>query len=840
MILKPYEAIIEKLLTIKDDPNFDLIFIRLLTKEKESIRFLIKMELYRLAQPCPRNIDLRNKSELVCEPIDVAGQQHFLDENTRNVLLETMGLYHDSFTIGVFEKAMQTHQDLHRQLEVKQVYSTNDDQPFIVPSVMLGECFNHKNDQINFNLKVLVFQKDKPEVKGIVSELSFNSAILFLPIDHHLDLTKTLAIRFVNIDSGIERKLAGEVEYKIFNYKQNKKHIALRVKRLTSGKQISEALYQLERKCKKANQIDFSEDYNVICGLALERLYLSHYLHLAVFVAEEKTKYQIKYLLKSQKNNKIFDYFLDENKQNQLESLLTSNRITKILQEPDNKDNQLIYCFNHKVKGQLLFYSATLSELKKNNNLGLFFNFGSRKRSWRVFRIKGNKINHPRSYKHSVFPGASDKFNLKTEKELSALTHVLQIMDYSDEQAKVCYQNWQSEGGGEVNALNNYGQEKVVRASSQLLIMQFFNRIQEERYKLQTLVKLTQGKLEVESISQDISSKGFQVTLDNFVQFDPDELVNISLPRLQKISPNRELKDWPYRIVNVRDNGMILHLMAHMGEKSEHMGVEFMKEIISANKQKLVLASEEESELKQLTDGTKNLLLKQLVGMPFFIEKTAKSACLSFVGITEKPADINRLFSIKGSEPLTFNFESLFENGRKDFEEQLLFEIKMQDENMPMTWYGIFVKVDKANSSLQCKLMDRFGDYQAQLNFIKEAKKEGDFYALRVYRGGAPKPDFTHIEKELKYLTHYDEKASNSFRQKMKLIIGVGEILNITSEIEMRFPELWNESLNVKQNVKPIHKNPQPPLKDLVEADKDNSDTDQNQAVTQDVNANNS
>ena len=48
------------------------------------------------------------------------------------------------------------------------------------------------------------------------------------------------------------------------------------------------------------------------------------------------------------------------------------------------------------------------------------------------------------------------------------------------------------------------------------------------------------------------------------------------------------------------------------------------------------------------------------------------------------------------------------------------------------------------------------------------------------------------------------------------------------------------ESLNVKQNVKPIHKNPQPPLKDLVEADKDNTDTDQNQAVTQDVNANNS
>lgn len=799
MILESHNTTIEQLIPLLDNENFDIIFGRLLEKESECIRFLVKMELHRRTAICVRKIDLTDQTELPCEAVVIGEFEHFIDEEHKKILLENWALY-NKYTIGIYEKVMDNHEYLQESGQDNAIVSEEKEHPFIVPSVILGTSFNRKNEQINFNLKILVSQDKQTDIKGIMTDLSLNAAIIRLPLKHGLNFKNDLFITFSVLNENWELDyLKQPVEYKVFNYKQCPQFVIVRLKRVTAGQSLSNDLYQLSQQCIKKDKIDFSDVYHSTLGLALERLYLTHFPHLAAFITCENAEYSIQYLLKSQRNNLLINYFTDENKVNQLESMLTTERINLIINEPTNLSHQLVFCFFHTVDDKKLYFSATLSELNDNQHTNLFFNFGAAKSSWRVIKLVYNKIKPIASFKSSVLPGQNEKLNGNIENSLSQLSEIIQLIDCTNEAGKDIYLQWPATAVMDVNELKVYGQPKLPHESLQLCAMQFFNRIQEDRYKLHTLIELTQNKLKVDSLSEDISSKGFQVVLNNFVQFNPDELIYISLPRLQYLSESVKLEEIPYKIVNIRNNGMVLHLMANVTHEP-HVGVEFIKSLIASNKNKLVAVSEEESDAKQLTDALKNILLNHLVSLPFFIEKNADSGSFSMVGVSKEPCELTRLFAIEQSVPLSFDLEPLFIANKDDFEKYILSEIKMMDDSMDMSWYEIFISVNTQGHRLVCSAADKIGDFKAQLAFIREAKEQGQFIGLRIYRGVAVKADFNHIRKELKYLSFYDYKSSEALKHKLKFLSGVGDIIDVTLEIETRFPELMAPSSNAIDN----------------------------------------
>ncbi|MGL4834729.1 MAG: PilZ domain-containing protein, partial [Shewanella sp.] len=79
MSLDSHSALIEQLKPLLMEPNFQEIFQELTKDEDNSTRFLLKMELNRLASPCTRIIDLRDKSELPCTEVEHRQRRHFLD-----------------------------------------------------------------------------------------------------------------------------------------------------------------------------------------------------------------------------------------------------------------------------------------------------------------------------------------------------------------------------------------------------------------------------------------------------------------------------------------------------------------------------------------------------------------------------------------------------------------------------------------------------------------------------------------------------------------------------------------------------------------------------------------
>ena len=92
--------IINQLVPLYRDPNFDTIFQKLTANESANTRFLIKMELNRRYSPCVRVIDFRD-TDPSCQKYVILGVTHYLGKEDLKTFADEQKLYHGEYTIGV-------------------------------------------------------------------------------------------------------------------------------------------------------------------------------------------------------------------------------------------------------------------------------------------------------------------------------------------------------------------------------------------------------------------------------------------------------------------------------------------------------------------------------------------------------------------------------------------------------------------------------------------------------------------------------------------------------------------------------------------------------------------
>ena len=78
--LEEYQNIIEELKPMINEPEFNQVLSQVAATVPKQKRFLLKMELKRLARPCIRLIDLRGLVDGKCRLYTHETRQHFLDD----------------------------------------------------------------------------------------------------------------------------------------------------------------------------------------------------------------------------------------------------------------------------------------------------------------------------------------------------------------------------------------------------------------------------------------------------------------------------------------------------------------------------------------------------------------------------------------------------------------------------------------------------------------------------------------------------------------------------------------------------------------------------------------
>ena len=100
--------IINQLVPLYRDPNFDTIFQKLTANESANTRFLIKMELNRRYSPCVRVIDFRD-TDPSCQKYVILGVTHYLGKEDLKTFADELKLYHGEYTMGVYENIIAQH-----------------------------------------------------------------------------------------------------------------------------------------------------------------------------------------------------------------------------------------------------------------------------------------------------------------------------------------------------------------------------------------------------------------------------------------------------------------------------------------------------------------------------------------------------------------------------------------------------------------------------------------------------------------------------------------------------------------------------------------------------------
>lgn len=792
MSLDNHSALIEQLKPLLMEPNFQEIFQQLTIDESNSTRFLLKMELNRLASPCTRVIDLRDKSELPCTEVMLGQQRHFLDEPAKRSLFEAMSLYRNQYTLGVYEYVLTAHQQRRQKLRQGTPQADSiESEPFMVPGVVLGSYFNRAEERMNYSIRITASQMGRGEIPGITVDLSIGGARIRLAANHPFDLDKPLKVKLLELsEEYYYPDLQLGVDYQIVDSQTNGEFIWLRLKRIGGTDTLGEMLGNLIRGYKLRYKLDVNDVQVTASGLGFERHYLPHLPHLPLYLNQQTQS--ISHMLLSRDNQQIVHYFQDENDVSQLPGMLTQARLSALLAHPDNPDHGLFFSFTYNAQGCLYFYSATLAELKAQGLMPLFLGFASTKPSWRIFKLIQDKIYHEKGYRRATLPGDETKYSPLVEQQLSLFSHMMQLIDITNEDARLTYKAWQDDSN--VNALKAFGQQRLTVHKIKPISMQFSERRQEARFAFKTLVNLSQGELKASGITLDISSRGMQLTLDNPTAFSSNKPLMLSLPKLQAIAGKTQLDHLPYRLVRTRKNGVTLHLTAVMGH-TPHVGVEFLNKLIAHNKEKLEQLTENNSEVKELADGLKNILLRDLHSVPYFVEKTTKSAQVACLGVGTQRDDISDIFAAGTSDALQYNLAPLLKDGF--FKREILEPIRQMKPQQDMDFIEVFIQLTRQSRGqihLKCVLASDVGDAKAKVAFISQSKMAGRFIALRIYRGATEKPDISYLRRELEYINVHANHRAKQLEEQLWRIIGVGELLDITQEVELRYPALHQKS----------------------------------------------
>ncbi|MGL4474943.1 MAG: PilZ domain-containing protein, partial [Shewanella sp.] len=766
MIIKEYSSLIDQLKPLVMEEHFQELFEQLTAGESSSDRFLIKMELNRLATRCTRNIDLRDKTELPWEEVLVDQQKHFLDVPAKAILLESMSLYQQHYTLGVYEEVINSHKRRRESLRLaasakaKQVL----DSPFFMPLKILGSYFNRNEERMHYSLKVDIhYQGQSYAVNS--TDISVSGIRLKLPKNHALSLQAKVKLFLVElINDGVADEIKQGVEYQVVQIESTANADFVSFKRLDAMPALSELLEQLLQTYKGRYKIDVSDVLNTATGLGLERQYLPHFPHLAVFTTKKEQQWHLSYLLLSQENQSILNDFVDQNDINQLPAMLTHARIDRLLKAPQDIRQQLFICFSHNANGKLFFYSATLWELEQQQLLNLFLGFGARKTSFRIYRVNPYAIDHQIPYKASVLPLESSDYSPEVTEQLTLLQHSLIVQDLTNEQARRLYQARLDVENA--NALKVFAQVKINAHQIQQVAMEFSERRMEARFAFKTLVHIRQGDINAKAISQDISGRGMQLNLDDVLEFNTDEPLLLSFPKLQPLAGKVMLVEMPYKLVRSRRNNQSLHLVAIMGHEP-HMGVAFLKKLIEANKEKLQKLTENNAEAKELAEALKNLMMRSLPGVLWFVEKTINNAKLSCLAATTTKHLLTNIFD---NFPQGIDLSAMLGDGvlKRDF----LDPVRTMNPDYEMDFFEVFIS-KPATGSLTCLQPRIIGDINAQLNYIVKAQQQGQFYALRIYRSAAHKPDMAYIRREIEYMRPHAPQKVKELEDMLWQVIGL-------------------------------------------------------------------
>ena len=801
-------------------PNFESRFDDATKTLNKTDRFLLKMEIKRLANPCTRLIDLRGLVDGTCRAYEENGRVHYVDELAQSLFEENVTLYGE-YTFGVYEALMNTENNFRVMYQNEKANtqrsplssekkSTNkvfEKTQYPAKLFNYGPYFDRKEERMNFAIALTITTSDNKTFDAVSSDLSIKGCKFRFKVEKELVLDQIISIAFKGLEEEFQFKNEDSYQYQVKNVVQLEKHQFVGVQRYfeEENKQpdgLEKFLEGYIQGNKRRYKINLDNTIAALQSRVFEHFTLPKSNELPIFIHQVDGEFSPKYALTCHNNQSVYQYWQDERYTSTLHCLITPERVNRIKQAAKVGKALYVYSFIHYSQGKSFFYTADNIQLSDDHSLmAEFLAFAASKTDFNITQLSGLDVDPD----YSVSP-------LTLSGTLAKKDAYLSLPPPDDIQADIsnlCYIVVANEIS-EPSILAQYAQlpiEKVVTAKLKPfghkrlrtgavvddVGINFKNQRSEPRFFYQTPVVVEGGDVKWLGKSSDFSASGLKVLLEKNSALSHGAVVNVSFPKLQKITSSFNLKELPYEVVRINKKKNIIHLKVYV-EKHQHIGRSFFKALIAKNKD--TLTNDEYSMMDpELGKALRNIYSRSLItpslviqasGSRYKIETiTGNVTNQKIIHYCAKLSDRKRLYNLY---PVLNNLQAttLMQSTLK----------KMQSEDLPIVdvlYIAINSSIEQVDLAVTTKLESELTTQALKKEFIHTALKQGTFLCIQIKLSRTDEPDMTYLNPELSYITSYAIHRGKQLEQEIWSVAGVAQLLDITEEAMFRYQVIPTE-----------------------------------------------
>ena len=807
--LTEFKSLINQLAPLVDKPDFNRLLQEATAELSKEKRFLIKMEMKRLAKPCIRAIDLRTRVPNKCELISFKGITHYLHSPAVSLFEKLLNRYGE-YTFGVYEAVIalaEEHQNdilnTARASAYIEELPASQDEKYLVENVLLLDVEHRSEERMNYVVSVEIFLSGGASI--FASSIDIGCCGLKLKLKDINDLEKVKAkspvsviFRGLNAESGLNKEA---ISYEVIKVTGNFEQARIHLKRsLEEGPTaFNDYIAKLIKANKRRYKVNLDNVIDAVDNKIYEQAYSGTVPNLSILVDTNNFLQPIaKYACMNGSNKEILDYWLDENHDQRIGFLASPERIKALVDEHKNHQHAWVYSFTHVKDGKVYFYSASQAELANNESLRqVFLSYASRRVSWRVYKLSFKEVDPSLAHVPTSVPsGISrkiDKLNQalspRLESKLTKLTLMINVADVTHLQGQQCYQKLELERD-RVKELAIFGHPRN-KPPQKLLSFRYKQQEQrkETRYKLRTHLQLDNIEGTAEGISDDCSVSGLKVELLAPFEYRINSKVNVTFPELQKKTKQFLLEDLQYRVRHISYDKHVLHLEA-VSEDELSIAEQFFGLLIRTNKDKLKAISNEETipgmghALRCLQASHSSdfcIYLGKHKGGYYPIKTSMRQSQSTWVNLLKHDTPAHKI-----------NLSWLFQDKYKSeaFVRDSLRRLRSEPRPIHAEIYICFNPDEiEHEAAVDARWENELATHRSKVQFIKHARDKGHFFAFSAHITRVIRPDTSFLDQELSYLSRYAIHRAKQLEEHMWDISGQIFLTDITEEVLYRYQQ---------------------------------------------------
>lgn len=803
-----YQKIINSFRGEVNKPSFDIKFTQSTKNMAKTEKFLLKMELKRLAGACTRSIDLRGLVDGDCKLFEYSGQSHFLDDVAVRAFEENVEEY-KGYTFGVYEAVRNTENNFRviYQKEKSQISQSKnevsaaelpkksqDKIQYPVTLYSLNQYHDRIEERMNFVTSLaIVLENNQQKAVGSI-DVSVSGVKFRLNSKASLYIDQKITVIFKGLENDFQFGKDYPLIYQVKNIHSDANTQLVGCQRIEAfdDDAFQKFLRGYIQGNKRRYKINLENTISTLQSRTFEHYVLPKISELPVFFQRGEHGMLPRYALTTNNNQPIFQYWQDEENHSNLQFLVNEERLARLLKKHKQGKPLLVYSFIHQNQGKDFFYTIDEDQLPKNDDFfSTFLTFSAKKSTFAVTQLTYFDVDKFKTYLPFSLSNSQEVtkqyINLPPSEDvmdcIDSLPFAVIACDITHKTAVEQYVNF-SNDEIDRNKLKQFGHKRLKeKIAVEELGVTYKNQRQEPRfiYNTPTILECEKDKWQGSSI--DFSISGLKVELASSAELSAGKIVYITFPTLQKITSAHDLKKLPYEVVKINKKKTVINLRVHIKEH-KHVGRSFFKILINKNKDKLTA-----DEYSLLVPGLGEALRAhyvQSMQIPALIVQTSGSRYkVEALVSNDDGNEFLQLLNNLSDRKNYYNFYPIVTKLYKDnFLESCLKKLIINEEPISDILYiSINNKAEQVDNAVSVKFESELSTPELREYFIKQALESGHFFGLQLKISRTNEPDIEYLNAELSYISSYAIHRSKQIEQEIWSVVATMQYVDITHEI---------------------------------------------------------